>query len=281
MPVTPSLPDRDRSLVEQIELSLRDPRASITDALRLCVLLSGHAKSASLRNWATKELDGYSRSDELPEYRKIGASLHIDIWRGPMKRTQRISPRALPEELHDSIGEEVLLRQPIKTVEGDAQKEELSYTFSDASIVAAMLTKKLQDMGELHGFEQIGEISWKVNPADVAGAVDRVRTALAVFVAELRSLMPEGQETPSSADTNNALEKAVPGAVNINAGQGAVVNYHNGGSGGITNTSTSGGPEPKSNRGWVVAAWVLGFIVTAVGTYAGLGQWLNWPNPWN
>ena len=66
------------TLLEQIEQAALDDTADITGALRKCVALGGQSGSEELRTWATRELKGYNASDQLPEYRTVGAPIALD-----------------------------------------------------------------------------------------------------------------------------------------------------------------------------------------------------------
>lgn len=66
------------SLLDQIERDALDERASVATALRKCVALGGRSGSQALRDWATRELDGYYGSNDLPEYRIVPAAIQLD-----------------------------------------------------------------------------------------------------------------------------------------------------------------------------------------------------------
>src|SRR4051812_4548435 len=94
------------SLLEEIEQAALDDSADITGALRKCVALGGQSGSETLRAWATRELKGYSGSDELPEYRSVGAPIALDgVTLNTHIRGQQIRPGALPTPMCDHIKE--------------------------------------------------------------------------------------------------------------------------------------------------------------------------------
>lgn len=51
--------DRVDPLLDQIERDVLDENVSVATALRKCVALGGRSGSAALRDWATRELEGY------------------------------------------------------------------------------------------------------------------------------------------------------------------------------------------------------------------------------
>ncbi|GAA0400077.1 hypothetical protein GCM10009530_59870 [Microbispora corallina] len=114
----------------------------------------------------------------------------------------------------------------------------------------------------------------------MTGVLGRIRATLVSFVTELREVMPPGQETPSAAEADHALDKALPAGVNITAHKGATVNYLLGGAGQSSITNTVGDVGRKSRPVWSVVSWLIATIIALVGTYARLAQWLHWPAPW-
>jgi hypothetical protein len=70
---------RDRGLLTEIERGALDDNVPLATTLRKCVALGGQAGSIELRRWASRELNGYKAGDDdLPEWRIVGAVLHID-----------------------------------------------------------------------------------------------------------------------------------------------------------------------------------------------------------
>ena len=109
---------RDKSLLSQIEQEALDERQPLSGALRKCVSLGGLAGSSDLRDWATKELRGYSGGDELPSYRTVGAPIFVDAVKGNVQITgQQIGRMALPDFVRDNVDEKVELRSGIGEVE--------------------------------------------------------------------------------------------------------------------------------------------------------------------
>jgi len=58
-------------LLDDIINLATDNQQSITVLLRKCIVLAHHLKNERLKVWANKELDGYSRDDNLPPYRLL------------------------------------------------------------------------------------------------------------------------------------------------------------------------------------------------------------------
>jgi hypothetical protein len=273
------------SLLDQIEKAALDPDVALSDALRLCVALSSRLGSRSLRDWAENELKGYKNENPAPNYRTAPAALFLELTNrfGVNGRSQQISPemlrKDLPEGVFKNISEEVRFNEPIKELEEHATSpDDLRITYSNSQSTAQYLTQKKQEQDPA-GFRNtvIASIFWSVSPATLRGVIDQVRTALVVLVAELRE-KEENISNLSAEQTDEALQQAVPG-VHIQNSPGTIITMNQGAGGGITNTVNSGS-EPRNGRFWPVTGWTLAFIAGAIGTYAGLGQWLDWPAPW-
>jgi hypothetical protein len=58
-------------ILRKIQADLIDPRVSLSDILRMAKVLASEIDSEELDLWASKELDGYKNSSELPEYRVL------------------------------------------------------------------------------------------------------------------------------------------------------------------------------------------------------------------
>ena len=76
--------NRASRLLDEIEKTAADSSASLADGLRKCLLLGGLSASAELRDWASRELNGYDKPADVPEYRRLGAVLKIDGRQGSL-----------------------------------------------------------------------------------------------------------------------------------------------------------------------------------------------------
>ena len=88
-------------LVDEIIEMVADGKRPIADALRKCLILSFELKNDRLKEWAEKELNGYSRDDTVPEYRSV--TLHSKgNFSGPAGAwiPQRPLPLGILEEKH-------------------------------------------------------------------------------------------------------------------------------------------------------------------------------------
>lgn len=96
---------RDSDLLAEIERDVLDESKPVATALRKCLALGGQAKSAELREWASRELHGYPDEAPLPEYRKIRTPLLMDAFaQCGIFRGKQVSVIDLPKEARDVVG---------------------------------------------------------------------------------------------------------------------------------------------------------------------------------
>ena len=92
-----------KTLLEQIEDDSLDGKKSVADALRKCIALGGRAGNEELRAWASRELQGYEKPDDVPDYRIVAAPLVIDGVAGFNYVTrQQISAHDLPDAAQEA-----------------------------------------------------------------------------------------------------------------------------------------------------------------------------------
>ncbi len=251
------------SLLEQIEEAALDDSADITEALRKCVALGGQSRSEELRAWATRELKGYSGSDELPEYRTVGAPIALDGVRLNAHITgQQIRPGALPAPMCDQVKEELDLHMPlaeimeaIKTADGNVVRMSLP---SGADIAALMNYETKQQDPYL--VQQITRIYWEVHVTSLVRIVDVVRTTLVQLVAEIRAGTPQ-DTVPTKAVTDQAVSVAIYGDKN----RVKLVDVSQLHAGGHITTETREDESPSRRLMW----WLVG-IATVVAAIAGV-----------
>jgi AbiTii-like protein len=250
---------RESSLMKEIERGALDSKVPLADTLRKCLVLGGRARSAPMRDWANRELKGYGRDDELPEWRKVAAPILFDgVNMRAVFKGMQISPTELPDFARDSYSAEVELRGSVGELEAALRE-------SDEGIVRMSLPggAEMAHYINLHNSAQrIDRFYWGVSTTAIYGVLDQIRTALTVLVAELRDGMPDGAELPSPEVATNAAQFIISGKRNR-----VVVNNAQASSDG---TSTIGGgqdQEPDS-PGWKRWARIGAAVVGAAGIIA-------------
>jgi len=199
------------SLVEQIERDALDGGASLADALRKCVALGGQAGSEDLRDWASRELQGYKGVSDVPEYRTIVAPIVIDGFAGNFRVTgEQISVHDLPEVAQESISEEVVISQGVGELEelirvARAGGKSVRLGLPGGAELAKLMNSELRNR-----FRAVERIYWNVSPTVLVGVVDQIRNRLVALVAEVRAVAPD-PASPSGEAVTHAVQVAVYG----------------------------------------------------------------------
>lgn len=256
---------RKEALITQIEHEALDGNASLAGALRKCVVLGGKSGSEQLRDWATRELQGYYGQDELPPYRVVPAQIAIDgTTMNAIIKGQPIALSQLPDFVQGKIREEVELRGGVGEIEALVHRAEVEGEVIKLSLPMGADLARLMN-ADLRG-QQIMSIYWSLAPAAVRGVLDQIRTALTLLVAELRANMPAGDGLPSAAAANHAVQVVVTGRrnqINMNTAltEGA----------GSSAAVTVPAPQDADPRFWTRSRRIGAFVVgaaTVVGAIA-------------
>jgi AbiTii len=200
-----------QSLVDQIEADALDSTVPLTDALRKCVLLGGRSGSTALQDWATRELEGYSREADLPEYRIVHAPLRIDgmvMGMGGLLQVtgQAIAPMSIPEFARESVSERLPLPHGVGDLEALARQGDIKLQPPHASDLVLFMNSQSGSPGQ-----RIDVLYWNVAPVVIEGVLGHIRNDLVKLVAELRASMPSTSDIPPSEVADNALSFVVSG----------------------------------------------------------------------
>jgi hypothetical protein len=259
-----------KTLIEQIEEDALDSSKSVADALRKCIALGGRAGSKELRAWASKELQGYQKPDDVPEYRIVAAPIVIDgMVPGSMIERQQISIHDLPD-----VAQEAGISETLRLTAGIGELEEIAHraTEKDEAVriglpggatLAKLMTAELKDP-----YRSVQRVYWNTSPTSVFGVVDQVRTKLVELVAQIRSDTGSVQDPPRDA-VQNAVNVVIHGKksrVTVNTAQ----------SSGSGNPSVTTGTEsPGSPPWWRTTKAIWTFIVGATGIAAAVLAYLE------
>jgi hypothetical protein len=247
------------SLLDQIERDALDEHASVAMALRRCVALGGRNGSEALRDWATRELDGYDSAADLPDYRTVPAVIQLDGLFGHVQVTgQAVAPSSLPDFTHDTIKEKVPLRGGIAQIEEMAKRSEIKLSLPGGADLARYMNAQNDNP-----YQHIDRMYWSLSPLAAQGVVDRVRTDLVKLVAEIRAATPAGHAVPSEEATNQAMNFLITGKrnkVQIHAANAAGPHSN----AAVTHTQSS---EPET--GFWTASRKVGGVIVGLATIAG------------
>lgn len=207
---------RTSGLLGQIEAGVLDDSVPLATLLQKVIVLGGRAGSEKMRDWARQELNGYVGSDEpIPNYRRIPSALYIWITNraGYNGMPQRINRSNLPTFITERVDvEEAVLGGGIGELEalvarGDGNNEPHRVSPGWAGALVGFLNENaIQDP-----ISVVVDAYFAVSNASIEGLLVRVRTALAELVAELASLIPEGEEVPSRTAADQATQFVITG----------------------------------------------------------------------
>lgn len=235
-----------KELFSRIQNSALDRNVPLTETLRLCIALGGRLGSPELTSWAEAELDGYTRDDELPEYRKLRAPLKMNYVNGLHQVTgQEVTPFYLDASLQPRMND-VTIGEPISALEAFLSVGPNNViTISATGRFAPVIFRKVLD----NEFLSISAVYWEVSQPAIAAILDRVRTRLVSMVAKFDA---EVSKPGASAAT------AAQQAINVVAERGATVHVTNSGSGDAVASSGSSSIQSRqtpqtsdsSSGGW-------------------------------
>ncbi|WP_394545982.1 hypothetical protein E7740_11125 (plasmid) [Micrococcus luteus] len=178
-----------------------DESEPLAGLLRKCLLLGAETGSKSLREWARSELNGYADDVEVPAYRVIHAGMVISYVSGYNRvRGQPWSWYNLPAKAREIVPEQLSLRSPLAELEQMATRQSVHFGSGRLSMAMQILNSTLP-VGQ-----DVDELAYAVQGAALAGVVDRIRTNLVEFIADLTADTPLDQ-LPSTAAVDAAVKE--------------------------------------------------------------------------
>jgi len=264
----------DQSLLAQIERDAIDDRVTLATTLRKCIRLGAQARNDELRDWASKELDGY-RDGDVPDYRIIHAPLMIDgLTFKAQVRGQQISSMDLPDFARDAYSEELPLAHGV----GDLAAQVRNAKAAGKTAIkmsppgAAELLKLWNHEQQQSGGGTIMAFYWDVNIGRIEGVLEHIRTTLVRLVAEMRATMPEDASEPSPEQAASAVNYVLKGGKRSTFNLNTAV-ASNGLSAYASSANVSTPPAVQKDGGWTktIAIWtVIGVIIAAITLYLAL-----------
>ena len=177
----------------------------LPDLLRACIFLGSDANSQPLQDWARKELEGYGDDDDVPEYRQLmNPPVFATVQAGYQVASNMVfGPRNVSERARKYFPEDLKFLHPIRTLmDWSVQDNEISFMPGGLLIVRDMHNN------EYAPFNQILEISIKLDKSHISGMLDRVRTLMTSMIADLTQDNPM-RELPSEDKVNSVVKKYI------------------------------------------------------------------------
>lgn len=211
-------------LMARLDDAVLDPKASLADVLRICMMLGTRIGATSLEQWAAAELEGYSSFD-VPDYRRIRAPI-LQTVADPFGRltTHLLNPCTLPEPLREHISEIVPLNQGVDALEALASEHEAQQQRVRLSPPVFDLYVATCGRSDQFG-SSIVALYVEFPPSLIRGVLGQILTALTRFVAGLGAEVEAADDDqPSAAQADDVLRAIVGSAVigNLNVITGTI-----------------------------------------------------------
>jgi hypothetical protein len=209
------------TLLRQIQDAAVDSSVHLPDVLRRCKLLGARLGNDEFKRWVDRELNGYSKDDELPNYRILNVDSlgHFIGVGGSQFKNAPIPPMAIPKKYHDMVCVH-RMAEPISSLSellrgGDGENFQVPWP---ADLIALVGREIYQYNSCL--------AAWKVIPRGaIAGMVDTVRTRILSFAIEIEANAPNaGEAAPNTLplpqkEVSNVFNTYIMGGVgNLAAG---------------------------------------------------------------
>lgn len=211
----PAMAHKREGLLAQIEAGVLDDTVPVSSLLQKCIVLGGQAGSEKMRDWARRELNGYSGAETVPDYRHIPAAMMATVTNaaGYNGMTQRITLSDFPDQVSDMISDKVdledaILGGGIGELEAMANRDTNEHRLSPSW--ANFLMETLNKFNSSPN-SRVAALYWAVSNASIQGLLVRVRTALAELVAELIAHTPQDQEVPDKLAADQATQFVITG----------------------------------------------------------------------
>lgn len=188
------------TLLQSLRERALDETEPLAGLLRKCLMLGAETGSTSLREWARRELNGYTEEGSIPEYRKIpGVPMSVDSISGnTWARGQTFTRWQLPAAAQEYVTEFLFLTQPVEELERLAQEKTLHFKPAGLAAAQAMWNR------ELSAFQSIMDMSYTLSGSVFSGILGQIRTKLVDLIADLTMSTPLA-ELPRREDVDAAM----------------------------------------------------------------------------
>jgi hypothetical protein len=259
-----------RQRLDEIEQDLLSAEP-LADCLRKCISLGLALGSDDLRNWATRELEGYPDFDEVPEYRRVPVTIIGDAsGRAQEIRNVPVPTPKLPETFQAMIRTGGYpMPDGVADISSYAEQAKRRDGFLTLSIPKSEQLAEHLTPTVLRSGLQFTNIWYRIELSGLDGLLGRVRTQAIYILHEIRELTPDTNE-PSAKATNQAVNVVVNGGkhhkINVTTNQA----QH----GNASSTIAAGSSDDDLGRQglkwtkrqtyWTIASVILAVIIAAV-----------------
>jgi AbiTii len=186
------------TLLREIQNEAASSTSSVPGLLRKTMILAARLNSPELREWAMRELDGYSDDQELPGYRIVGGLQSYGHFAGPFGAQIKNAPipeTCLPVEFREVLPS-VQIRFGVAVIEDHIAKA----TSGSLQLQWPSELVHLMAGGRITVYENMECLSaWRVlSVGSFVRILDAVRTKLLAFALEIEQKNPEAGESADS-----------------------------------------------------------------------------------
>ncbi len=212
------------NLLDEITSDLVNEKVTLTNTLRKAKILASQLQLQEFKDWVKNELEGYTHSEAIPDYRRFEAT-NIGTFSGPfqsMARNVTLPTYNLPEEIQDfaknmHISESFAELEGMLSCEGDA----LNKAWSQEAIILSRESVKMSGgMVLVDAYQPFPKYR-------IEGILDNVKNKLMDFILDLKAsnipLNPEHLEPGRKEQIRNSFNVHIYGNHNIVAGGEGVI----------------------------------------------------------
>jgi hypothetical protein len=213
------------TLLREIQHAATEDQVRVSVLLRKAQVLAARLDHEPLRQWTRLELDGYERSEDLPDYRRLGRVNVLGHFSGPFNSGMSNAPiprTHVPEEWRDVLFTHDMF-ESVAALESFAASPEAMVQYSwPAEVVASFANCFYEGQNCMQAF--------KVVPTtQIVSVLDTVRNRLLDFALSIEQLDPdagdgEGQSSATPAAITQIFNNTITGGhvAFASSGQGSV-----------------------------------------------------------
>ncbi|HCT84792.1 MAG TPA: hypothetical protein DF296_06295 [Candidatus Margulisbacteria bacterium] len=182
------------SLIQEIQDSLTAETTNLASILRKVKVLAYKLNEGTLKDWISKEINGYRERDVIPEYRKIhprSLGYFVGAFNAQIKNCP-IPTISLPD-IVKKIAENTEITMSIHTLEELLNSEENIFAMMWDQNLVAYCNSNCQI---IEGYSLV-EAKKEVNRIHIEGVIDSVKNKLLDFILELQDKYPTISESDS------------------------------------------------------------------------------------
>lgn len=189
------------SLLREIQKAALDSSVNLPDLLRKCKVLAARLKHREFADWIGRELNGYSRDDDLPAYRQVKVQSFGDF-AGPFGSSMKNAPipiALVPAEFRH-LAQEQNFDEPVASLyEVVSQSKATSQTNLHGKWPGDMIAY-MQHRAQMYEHMVLVD-AWRLIPAStINGILDTVRTRILDFALAIEEEDPAAGDVAPGAD---------------------------------------------------------------------------------